>query len=46
MEKNRKIETFTLKDVRCKNSREEIILEIPTDKKLTFNSHVKNPING
>ena len=41
MEKNREIETFTLKDVCCKNSREEIILGIPTDNKLTFDSHVR-----
>ena len=41
MEKNREIETFTLKDVCCKNSKEEIILEIPTDNKLNFDSHVK-----
>ena len=34
-------ETFTLKDVCYKNSKEEVILRITIDNKLNFESHIR-----
>ena len=34
-------ETFTFKDVYCKNSKEKVILGIAVDNKLNFDSHIR-----